>query len=154
MNDSNIKSSQFGPPVYEFRVERQLYVGELDDVSGYIYLPGYFHFMSMGDQDMLAALGRPMWTQIDEGLSVPVVHAACDYKRPLRVGTKFVDRMSLHLGQKSSFRVSHEFQGEAGETYASGIVIRCWVAMKTFSRAPMPRWFRALERALPPQSQS
>jgi YbgC/YbaW family acyl-CoA thioester hydrolase len=147
-----MSQSQFGSSVYEFSVERQLYVGEQDDVSGYIYLPGYFHFMSMGDQDMLAALGHPMWAQIDEGLSVPVVHTACDYKRPLRVGTRFVDRMNLHLGQKSSFRVTHVFEGTTGEIYATGVVVRCWVDMKTFSRAQMPDWFRELEKVSPTHS--
>ena len=140
-----MNQTKFGPAVYAFSVERYLYVGELDDVSGNIYLPGYFHFMSMGEQDMLIALGHPMSTQLEDGLSVPVVHAECDYKRPLRVGSQFVDRMSLHLGRKSSFCVKHSFQTPSGEVYAEGHVIRSWVDMKSFSGAAMPTWFRELK---------
>lgn len=135
------------PHDISFTIKRRLYVGEQDDMSGNVYLPGYFHFMSLGHQDLFIELGHPMHDQINEGVVAAVRHATCDYLAPLRVGVEFEDRISVYIGENTSMLFRHQFVGtEDQRVYANGTAVRCWVDLNGFKKGQMPEWLKAYKK--------
>jgi len=135
-----------GKPVATFTRVFKLYGGEWDDWSGYMYMPAPFHFMSIGDQELFEQLGQPLWKHMELGFSVPIVHAECDFVSPAKVGAVLSQRADLHLGQKTSFFVKHEFTHESGKVVVRGRTVRVWASMRDMSPLPLPSWLRSLER--------
>lgn len=137
---------QMEPPVATITRSCKIYAGECDDWSGYIYMPAPFHLMSIGDQELFEQLGQPLWKLMEQGYSIPIVHAECDFLSPAKVGAVLTQRGSLHLGRNTSFVVEHEFKDESGKAVLRGKTIRVWASMPDMTALPLPAWLRDLQR--------
>lgn len=130
-------------PILPLRLTHRLYLGEDDDAAGFAYLPTYFHWMSVGDQELFAQLGHPMWALLDSGSMAPVVRAECDYVGFARTGDRVTHEIQLSLGSGSSSRTSHVFSIEGRGRIAEGVVVRCWVSRASLQKIAVPEWLRA-----------
>ena len=64
------------------------------DLAGIVHFANFFRYMETVEHSFWRSLGTSVvMTQFDPPLGWPRVHAACDYKRPLR----FEDTVEMHL---------------------------------------------------------
>lgn len=84
-----------GPPVMasEFKATRRVEFSETD-MAGIVHFSNFFRYMETVEHAFWRSLGTSVvMTQFDPPLGLPRVHAACDYRRPLR----FEDTVEMHL---------------------------------------------------------
>ena len=118
------------------------------DAQGVVYYGSYFTYFEVARLGVLAASGT--------GLDRPdgnfyVVHAACDYKAPLRYGDRVRVRSTVTALGTSSVRMSHRVYGAGGTLCAEGRDVMVWVGPDG-RPAPLPQEVRAgLERFLRPR---
>jgi acyl-CoA thioesterase FadM len=127
--------------------QRTVLVGE-DDVSGLIYFPTYYHYMSEGDQELFSKLGHPVWEQLRSGIAAPAVHTEVDYLAPARAGDELVHRITMYAGRRTSTCTVHEFIRADGAMAARGLIVRAWVEMDGMTATPIPDWLSAVSDAL------
>lgn len=135
--------SDLDPVVATHVRTRTVYVGE-DDLSGLIYFPSYYLYMSEGDQELFQRLGHAVWDHIPEGQAGPAVHTECQYLRPVHAGDRLTQTVQLMLGRRSSLTTVHEFADAAGALVARGRLVRAWVDLATMRSIPLPDWLREL----------
>lgn len=129
-------------PLFSIITMRDVLIGEHDDSSGVIYFPAYFHFASMGDQELFKKLGRPLRT--NEDIAAAVVSASCSYKRLVRSGDSLAHSVSLYLGRSSSMTTKHLFVLGSEEVAASVEIVRCWIDLRRGAKTAMPEWLADL----------
>jgi len=134
-------------PVVTRETKRQIFVGEHDDATGVIYFPTYFHFASVGDQELFGQLGHPLSDFSRDGIAAAIVFAACDYLTFALVGDTLVHTVSLHLGRSTSTSTIHHFRHTSGEAVAKVRLVRCWIDLETRSKVQFPKWLRNLAEA-------
>lgn len=77
----------------EFKATRRVEFSETD-MAGIVHFSNFFRYMETVEHAFWRSLGTSVvMTQFDPPLGLPRVHAACDYRRPLR----FEDTVELHL---------------------------------------------------------
>src|SRR6185436_20150215 len=109
---------------YEFKAVRRVEFSETD-MAGIVHFSNFFRFMETAEHGFYRSLGfSVIMDKFDPPLGFPRVHAACDYKRPLR----FEDMLEVRLlvREKRSrvlnylFRFSKVPDGGAPEVVATG----------------------------------
>lgn len=77
----------------EFKATRRVEFSETD-MAGIVHFSNFFRYMETVEHAFWRSLGTSVvMTQFDPPLGLPRVHAACDYRRPLR----FEDTVEMHL---------------------------------------------------------
>ena len=78
---------------YEFKAVRRVEFSETD-MAGIVHFSNFFRYMETAEHGFYRSLGFSVTlSNFDPPLGFPRVHAACDYKRPL----KFEDLVEIHL---------------------------------------------------------
>jgi acyl-CoA thioester hydrolase len=78
---------------YEFKAVRRVEFSETD-MAGIVHFSNFFRYMESAEHGFYRSLGfSVILPQFDPPLGFPRVHAACDYKRPLR----FEEMLEIHL---------------------------------------------------------
>src|SRR5688572_26652870 len=78
---------------YEFKATRRVEFSETD-MAGIVHFSNFFRYMETAEHGFYRSLGLSvMMDQFDPPLGFPRVHAACDYKKPLR----FEDLLEIHI---------------------------------------------------------
>lgn len=113
----------------EFKATRRVEFSETD-MAGIVHFSNFFRYMETVEHAFWRSLGTSVvMTQFDPPLGLPRVHAACDYKRPLR----FEDTMEMHLRviEKRARSLAFEIRfirispGPAEEVAAGKLVVVC-----------------------------
>src|SRR2546430_6700593 len=78
---------------YEFKATRRVEFSDTD-MAGIMHYSNFFRFMETAEHGFYRSLGfSVVMAETAPRLGWPRVHAACDYKKPLR----FEDRVEIHL---------------------------------------------------------
>jgi len=78
---------------FEFKALRRVEFSETD-MAGIVHFANFFRFMETAEHGFYRSLGYSViLDHLDPPLGFPRVHAACDYKKPLRFG----DQVEVHL---------------------------------------------------------
>jgi YbgC/YbaW family acyl-CoA thioester hydrolase len=78
---------------YEFKAVRRVEFSETD-MAGIVHFSNFFRYMETAEHGFYRSLGFSVTLDnLDPPLGFPRVHAACDYKKPLR----FEDLVEIHL---------------------------------------------------------
>ena len=78
---------------FEFKATRIVEFSDTD-MAGIMHYSNFFRFMETAEHGFYRSLGfSVIMNQFDPPLGFPRVHAACDYKKPLR----FEDLLEIHL---------------------------------------------------------
>ena len=129
---------------YEYRVTRMVEFSETD-MAGIMHFSNFFRFMEAAEHAFLRSLGfSVLLTELDGSLCLPRVHAACDYKAPLR----FEDVVEIHLlvSRKSRRSLGYQFrfsrQSDAGpiEVARGSLTVVCAARQPdgSLKAAPLP----------------
>lgn len=91
------------------------------DQMGIVYYANYFVYMEIARVEYLRARGWTYREMEEAGIRIPVVHAACDFKRPAR----YDDIVRVHVVLTQLTRVRLDFRYEMycdarGELLATG----------------------------------
>jgi acyl-CoA thioester hydrolase len=108
---------------YEFKAVRRVEFSETD-MAGIVHFSNFFRYMETAEHGFYRSLGfSVILDNYDPPLGFPRVHAACDYKKPLR----FEDMLEVHLlvREKRSRVLKYAFRfskmaGEKMELVATG----------------------------------
>src|SRR5512132_557202 len=110
---------------YEFKASRRVEFSETD-MAGIVHFSNFFRYMETAEHGFYRSLGwSVILDQFDPPLGFPRVHAACDYKKPLR----FEELLEIHLlvREKRSRVLKYFFRfnkvsetGAAAELVATG----------------------------------
>jgi YbgC/YbaW family acyl-CoA thioester hydrolase len=93
---------------FEIKVRRRVEFSETD-MAGIVHFSNFFRYMETAEHEFYRSLGfSVVLNQFDPPLGFPRVHAACDYKKPLRFG----DTVEIHLQvkEKRSRVLSYQFR--------------------------------------------
>ncbi|MBI2949941.1 MAG: acyl-CoA thioesterase [Verrucomicrobia bacterium] len=129
---------------YEFKATRRVEFSDTD-MAGIMHFSNFFRFMETAEQGFCRSLGfSVVLGQRDPPLGFPRVHAACDYKKPLR----FEDLVEIHLlvQEKKSKSITYGFRfrnlsASPPEEVARGLITIVCVAHQpdgTMAAAPIP----------------
>lgn len=78
---------------YEFKAVRRVEFSETD-MAGIVHFSNFFRYMETAEHGFYRSLGFSVTLDnLEPPLGFPRVHAACDYKKPLR----FEDLVEIHL---------------------------------------------------------
>lgn len=78
---------------YEFKAVRRVEFNETD-MAGIVHFSNFFRYMETAEHGFYRSLGFSVTlNNYDPPLGFPRVHAACDYRKPL----KFEDLLEIHL---------------------------------------------------------
>ena len=78
---------------YEFKAVRRVEFSETD-MAGIVHFANFFRYMETAEHAFYRSLGFSVTlNDLEPPLGFPRVHAACDYKKPLR----FEDQLEIHL---------------------------------------------------------
>jgi acyl-CoA thioester hydrolase len=78
---------------YEFNATRRVEFSETD-MAGIVHFSNFFRYMETAEHAFYRSLGfSVIMNQFDPSIGFPRVHAACDYKKPLR----FEDLLEIHI---------------------------------------------------------
>jgi len=98
------------------------------DRMGFAYYANYLRWFEIGRAEMLRSLGTSYREVEESGISLPVVEAACRYRKPARYDDLIaIETAVAHLGRASvrfEYRVVRE---EGGELLASGQTRHCFL---------------------------
>ena len=98
------------------------------DRMGFAYYANYLRWFEIGRAEMLRSLGTSYREVEEAGISLPVVEAACRYRKPARYDDLIaIETAVAHLGRASvgfEYRVVRE---EDGELLASGRTRHCFL---------------------------
>src|SRR5262245_41184506 len=93
---------------YEYKTVRRVEFSETD-MAGIVHFSNFFRYMETAEHGFYRSLGfSVIMDQFDPPLGFPRVHAACDYKRPVR----FEDLLEVHIlvKEKRSRVLSYVFR--------------------------------------------
>ncbi|MGZ8939987.1 MAG: acyl-CoA thioesterase [Limisphaerales bacterium] len=78
---------------YEFKAVRRVEFSETD-MAGIVHFSNFFRYMETAEHAFYRSLGFSVTlNHFDPPIGFPRVHAACDYKKPLR----FEDLLEIHI---------------------------------------------------------
>jgi len=93
---------------FEFKARRRVEFSDTD-MAGIMHYANFFRFMETAEHGFYRSLGFSVTMPgTDPRLGWPRVHAACDFKRPLR----FEDEVEIHLlvAEKRTKAITYEFR--------------------------------------------
>lgn len=127
-------------PERVFRRPRTLAWGECDP-AGIIYYPTYYRWMDQASWDLLADCGFGAQRMRDEGFTIPLVNAQCDFIASPVFGDACEVRSWLLRQGRSSFTLAHEVWRIApkgdGELLARGSESRVWCRYQAGPGSPL-----------------
>ena len=94
--------------MHEFKVTRRVEFSETD-MAGIVHYSNFFRYMETAEHGFYRALGfSVVFNESNPPIGFPRVHAACDYKKPLR----FEDMVEIHLlvREKRTRSISYAFR--------------------------------------------
>jgi YbgC/YbaW family acyl-CoA thioester hydrolase len=92
---------------YEFKMRHRVQFAETD-MAGIVHFSNFFRYMENTEHAFFRSLGLSVNIESDpEGVGWPRVHAACDYKRPLRFEEEF--EVHLRVRAKKEKSLTYEF---------------------------------------------
>jgi acyl-CoA thioester hydrolase len=128
---------------YEFKIRRHVEFSETD-MAGIVHYSNFFKYMESAEHGFYRALGHSVTavSNMDPPLGWPRVHAACDFKKPLR----FEDEVEIHLlvqrvGARSLtflFRLSRVGPGPVEEVARGRVSVACVTHAPDGSLKPVP----------------
>lgn len=78
---------------FEFKFVRRVEFSETD-MAGIVHFSNFFRYMETAEHEFYRSIGHSViLDKFDPPLGFPRVHAACDYKKPLRFG----DQLEVHI---------------------------------------------------------
>ena len=116
---------------YEFKAVRRVEFSETD-MAGIVHFSNFFRYMETAEHAFYRSLGFSVTlNDLEPPLGFPRVHAACDYKKPLR----FEDLLESHIlvKEKRSRVLNYLFRfnklaGESSILVATGVLTVVCVA--------------------------
>jgi acyl-CoA thioester hydrolase len=132
---------------FEFKVTRRVEFSETD-MAGIVHFSNFFRYMEHAEHAFYRSLGvSVIMDNLNPPVGFPRVHAACDYKRPI----KFEDIVEIHLlvREKRSKVLSYLFKFRKitnegpSEEIARGVITVVCVAYGEdgkMSSAPIPEF--------------
>jgi YbgC/YbaW family acyl-CoA thioester hydrolase len=116
---------------YEFKAVRRVEFSETD-MAGIVHFSNFFRYMETAEHAFYRSLGFSVTlNHLEPPLGFPRVHAACDYKKPLR----FEDQLEVHLlvKEKRSRVLNYLFRfnklaGDSTTLVATGVLTVVCVA--------------------------
>lgn len=119
------------------RMARTVEWGDCDP-AGIIFYPTYYRWMDAASWNLFAQAGYGAERMRAEHLSLPLVHAQCDFLRSPRFGEDcFVETAVERLGSKS-FTVRHRFvRASDGAELATGHETRVWCRYEAGPGSPL-----------------
>jgi YbgC/YbaW family acyl-CoA thioester hydrolase len=142
---------------YEFKITRRVEFSETD-MAGIMHYSNFFRFMESAEHGFYRSLGfSVVLAHYDPPLGFPRVHAACDFKRPLR----FEDTAEVRLLVKErkaktityTFRFRNLTADPADEVARGSVTIVC-VALQPngkMTAVPIPAEIAKLIEPAPPE---
>ncbi len=139
---------------YEFKLERRVEFAETD-MAGIVHFSNFFRYMEATEHAFFRSLGHSLHTDVDGGMQGWArVHAACDYKAPLRYQDLFEVRLVVREKRKTAFAYDFYFTKD-GSVVARGELTVVHVARKAGEEelrpAPMPAAIDAAIEVAPPE---
>ena len=109
---------------YEFRTQRMVEFAETD-MAGILHFSNFFRYLEAAEQALLRQPGMPLSRAVPQalaGLLWPRVHAACDYRAPLRYGDLVsIGVQVVRLGHSSvAYRMEIRREGADAEVAGQG----------------------------------
>ena len=123
-----------------FTLTRSLTWGDCDP-AGIVYYPNYHRWMDAATWDMLAACGHDAQRMREQSLTIPLVHAECDFFASPQFGDLLTVHSHVAKHGRSSFCVVHAFvRGNGpllGELLARGREDRVWCRYQDGPGSPL-----------------
>ena len=115
------------------------------DASGRIYFARIFDYVGEGEWELLQSIGITRKELAGRGYDFPRVHADCDFRKPLRLGSPITLRFGPHKLGRSSIQYQFTvFLDEEPETPAAEGSVTV-VVLHNGQPAEIPPELRALE---------
>lgn len=130
---------------YEYTIVREVEFSDTD-MAGIVHFSRFFRYMEAAEHAFFRSLGMSIVTTDPEPLGWPRVHAACDYRYPLR----FEDTVEVRLlvKEKRAKRITYSFvfrklnEQPAREVARGTLVVACVrrdTADGKLSSVPIPK---------------
>ena len=115
------------------------------DHAGIVYYPRFFHFFHVAFEELFRArMGGKAYVELLDRrrIGFPAVHAACDYRAPLRFGDDVaIELHTRKIGARSltlAYRALRRREGEADVLCAEGEVVCAITDLDAFRAVALP----------------
>ena len=116
---------------HEFKQERRVEFSETD-MAGIVHFSNFFRYMEATEHAFFRSLGHSLHSREDGGMQGWArVHAACDYKLPLRYQDLFEVRLIVRAKQPTT--LAYDFHFTSG-----GLCVARKAGEESMRPAPMP----------------
>jgi 1,4-dihydroxy-2-naphthoyl-CoA hydrolase len=114
------------------------------DAAGVMFFPRLLELAHEGWEDFLAEGGLPLARGLAGPVHLPIVHCEADYRRPMRLGDRFVARLLLEREGERSCAIRHRFLSPAGELLAEALTVHAALDRATGASVSLSAGFREL----------
>jgi acyl-CoA thioester hydrolase len=133
--------------VTAFRFHCPIQIRYIDiDQQGHVNNAVYFTYMELGRYNYMRHLG--LWEEVDpEGLALLLVHAACTYRAPIRLGQPLrIAVAAAHLGTRS-FEFAYRLESDDGQKlFAEGQTVQVMFDTRLQRTVMLPERWRQVIR--------
>lgn len=118
------------------------------DAAGVLFFANYFRLTHEAYESFMASIGFDFYHLIHRAdYIVLIVHAECDFKRPLYVGNKAEIQITAVNVGRTSFTLSYVVTDTDGNVVATGNSVHACVDKPGFNSIPLPEGLKQeLER--------
>ena len=114
------------------------------DAAGVLFFANYFRLTHEAYETFMASVGFPFAHLIHEAdYLVLIVHADCDFKRPLRVGDGGTVEITAGKIGRTSFALDYRVLNGSGEPVATGNTAHVCVTKQSYNSIPLPERLKA-----------
>ena len=134
------------PPPFTRPFTHTLHVAFDDiDAAGIVYFARVLDYCHHAWEAFLRERGLPLPSILAGTWGAPVVHAECDYAKPLRHGDALcIEVVTERIGE-TSFAMAYVVRGaDAGDLRARARIVHVTLELPGFRKIPVPEPFRAL----------
>ena len=139
---------------YEFKIERRVEFAETD-MAGIVHFSNFFRYMEATEHAFFRSLGYSLHSSVDGGMQGWArVHAACDYKAPLRYQDLFEVRLVVREKRRTALAYDFHFTSGGREVARGELTVVCVAreaGEETMRPAPMPAAIDASVEVAPPE---
>lgn len=119
------------------------------DAAGVLFFANYFRLTHEAYESFMASVGFDFYHIIHQAeYIVLIVHAECDFKRPLYVGNKVAVEIRAGNIGKTSFTLNYTVVDEPGNVVASGNSVHVCVDKPGFNSVVLPEGLRSALEAI------
>ena len=109
------------------------------DPAGVLFFARYLALAHDAYEEFLASRGVSFRSQLTEGLFIlPIIHAECDYRRPLWIGDRATLRVTIVEIKRRTFTVAYELLTPEGKRAATCRTVHAAVDTATRRAIPLP----------------